>query len=291
MHSLIAVAHRVCPALSSNAACFPDKESMVRACSASMFRALRGLPCKVVAIMDSCPPAWEDFLRESFAPNAAEGSELVFERHDRAGNRATFARQIEVLREEALSADPPRYVFFSEDDYLYRPDAFRAMMAALDLPGAYFATPLDHPDRYGGAAAEPRASEIRCAGGVHWRRVGTTCLTFMCAPRTLLRTARALGVYCSGKEDAAAWLGITKEGMFSPRAMLRSLRAAAGRALRGPEKAGYRDFLPLYAWLTLGLRPLFVRRRSLWSPMPTLAVHCCANSLPPMADAILSGIR
>ena len=109
---LLTVAHRVCPALSKAASGYADKFSMVRDCSASLLAALKGVDVRLVVILDGCGDEYAALF---------SGAEIV--RTDSIGNQATFAKQMEIL----CAADS-EFVYFSEDDYLYRPEAFAAML-------------------------------------------------------------------------------------------------------------------------------------------------------------------
>ena len=269
----LAIAHRVCAAPSKNAAGFSDKFEMVKRNARSLREALRGIRTRLSVALDGCPDDYEAFFRDCFRDDP--GVELDLARMDSVGNRETFRWQLDTL---GGCEDAP-FVYFSEDDYLYRPDAFREMIAALE-GGADFVTPLDHPDRYNGSTAEPRRTELRVFGKTHWRRVGTTCLTFMARREAFLSARGRLRAYAEGGEDSVVWLGITKEGLFSPSVLGRSA-AAAFRKLVLRKPVWYGLVLPLMAWSEHNVRLLFSRRHSLWSPVPSLAVHCCSTSVPP----------
>lgn len=71
-------------------------------------------------------------------------------------------------------------VYFAEDDYLYRVEAFLALIhAAEDISEAHYFTLYDHPDRYernddinGGK------SKIYISRDLHWRTVESTCQSY-----------------------------------------------------------------------------------------------------------------
>ena len=70
---------------------------------------------------------------------------------------------------------------------------------------------------------------------------------------------------------------LTKKDVFSP-------RAVAGGVIKYMFSRDHNwiNLIPALAWLKLGPRLIFAPRFRLWSPMPTLAVHLCKPSLPPI---------
>ena len=239
---------------------------MVRDCAASLLAALKGVDAKLIVILDGCGEEYASLF---------PGAEIV--RTDSIGNQATFAMQMDVL----CAADS-EFVYFSEDDYIYRADAFSAMLRFMsEGAGVHFVTPLDHPDRYNGSVCEPRTAEIRISGHCHWREVGTSCLTFMTRPETLRRCRRAFLTYVRGEQDSVAWLGVTKFGLFSFSVLVRSAWSLMCR-LCG-RKVWFGRFIPLMAWWRHNVRLLWSPRFRLWSPIPSLAQHLCSASLAPFA--------
>ena len=279
----LAIAHRVCAAASKNAAGFPDKFEMVKRNARSLFDALRGIRTRLFVLLDGCPDEYERFFRD-LAKDFPD-IEMDVERADHAGNHATFAWQLSVLADRT---DAP-FVYLSEDDYIYRPGAFRAMLEVLRQPWADFVTPLDHPDRYNRSTVEPARTELRVAGDCHWRRAPTTCLTFLAKREAFLGSLARLRAYSDGAEDSVVWLGITKEGLFSPSVLSRSVAALFRRVLLR-RSVWYGHMLPLMAWAKHNVRLFFTPRFSLWSPVPSLAVHCCSTSVPPDCGWILGQI-
>lgn len=268
-HDLV-IAHRVCPALSKTAYGFTDKFDMVRRCSASMMAALQGINARIIVILDGCGPEYETLF---------PGAEIVHT--DSIGNQATFARQIDILS----SVQDAPLVYFSEDDYLYRPDAFKAMMGLMSRDGVDFISPIDHPDRYDDSVSEPGKTRISVSAHCHWRECGTSCLTFMTRPETVRRCRDVMMCYVRGEQDSVMWLGMTKWGMFSPVVIARSfcafLRRMAGR------KVWFGKFIPLMAWWRHNVRLIAPIRYHLWSPLPSLAFHLSTCTYPPCGWKVL----
>lgn len=260
----LTIAHRVCPGLSKTACGFADKFSMVNACAASMYEALKGIDYRLIVILDGCGSEYEVLF-----PNA----EIM--RTDSIGNQATFAKQLEIL-----SAAESPFVYCSEDDYLYKPEAFRAMLDFLKNGGVGgFVTPIDHPDRYNGSVTEPRTSEIRASSFCHWRECGTTCLTFMSSVESFRKCRSVFESYVKGEQDSVTWLGITQYGLFSMSVMSRSILAFSKRCFG--KDVWFGRFIPLMAWFRHNICLFFRRRHKLWSPLPSLAFHLSTNTVPP----------
>lgn len=274
----LAIAHRVCPVLAKNAVGFSDKLDMVKATTASLARALTGLRVKLMVILDGCGADYDAVFAATFQNSNIRGGEYESFHTPVIGNQATYAKQHEVLAAAAAEAD---FLYFSEDDYLYREDAFRAMMDFLKTPGVDFVTPLDHPDRYSHIVPESRRAEVRVSASGHWRTVGTTCCTFMTTRDTFRAAGRRLSAYGRGSGDGAMWLGLTKDRIFGfGNTVGAALRYATGRR----KTAEGLEFTTLAAWRWHKWRLPFGRRYRLWGPMPTLAVHLCKPSLPPLAE-------
>ena len=64
-----------------------------------------------------------------------------------------------------------------------------------------------------------------------------------------------------------------------PELIARYLDSAAPLAV--DKELPARHLLPLMAWAKHNVRLFFTPRFSLWSPVPSLAVHCCSTSVPP----------
>ena len=281
----LAIAHRVCPTLSATAIGFDSKLDMVKATTASLVAALQGLKVHLIVILDGCPDEYEEIFVNGFAHFAREisgdGCDMQLVRTPAIGNHATWARQIS----ELLSVNDAPFLYFSEDDYLYDTSAFRAMIDFLKRnPDADFVSPLDHPDRYGNDVIENRRGRVKMSPYCHWREVSTTCLTFMMRKSDLVHAKKAFETYARGNLDCTMWIGLTKDGVFN---VFRLLKAFFFYCMRLPE---FGRVLPLAAWKWRGVGLLLERRYHLWSPIPTLAVHLSAVSLPLGADRYFSSI-
>ena len=268
----IVVAHRVCPALSGSAVGFDSKEAMVSETAKSLFAALEGVKARVIVLLDGCPDSYESFFR-------SQTTKVTIERFAGIGNQKTFGRQLDILSQVQES----QYVYFSEDDYLYRKGAFREMLAFMRETGADFVSPLDHPDRYLGQILEAAETPLVANGVRHWRQVGTTCLTFMARVDSLRKRREAFETYVRGNMDSTMWLGLTKDRVFSfPTLLVNLMRHYVFKT------CSFGGVIPLAAWRWHGLKLLLRRKYQLWTPVPTLAVHLSRVSLPIGSGAFFS---
>ena len=277
MRRHLTVAYRVCPVLASTAAGYADKFEMVSDTTASLARALEAIPCRVVVILDGCPDEYRELMERQFA-----GLEVEIVETPSIKNRPTFLRQMDIL----LNVPDDEAVYFAEDDYLYRADAFRIMLAALEREGVDFVTPLDHPDRYLRLLPEPEPTGSFDIESVRWHPVSSTCLTFLTTRRVLKEAEGFFRSYGGVTSDAGIWLALTHAGLFTFRhTVLAVLRYALGL------RKSFAEFVPLEAWRRLGGRIISSRKFLLYGPEPSLCAHLCTQSLPPNAAEFVDDAR
>ena len=252
---------------------------MVKATTASLANAIKGIRTKLVVILDGCPEEYVRLFDDTFGNGKFANVDFKRIATPSIGNQTTYAKQVEILSNSLADAE---FLYFSEDDYIYKDIAFIAMMDFLARPEVDFVTPLDHPDRYSHIVPEKTKVEVRVSPFCHWREVGSTCCTFMCRSKTFRHASKALVDYAKGSGDGGMWIGITKDNIFS-------LSATIGAAIRyvlGKRKTQEGlEFCTLAAWKYHKMGLLFRHRYRLWGPIPTLAVHLCKPSLPPLADS------
>ena len=267
----LAIAHRVCPILAKEAIGFTDKFEMIKVTTSSIVRAIKGIKTKIFVILDGCPQEYATFFDDTFKNLENVDYERIST--PSIGNNATYAKQFEILSSFTKQAE---YLFFSEDDYIYKEYAFRAMMDFLKQPKVDFVTPLDHPDRYTHILPETIKVEIKASDYCHWREVGTTCCTFMTTYKTFISAAKRLIAYGKGSGDVVLWLGLTKDYIFSPSATL----VKAWRYLFMRKTVKGVELLILAAWLWYKWRLPLGKKYHLWGPMPTLALHLSKPTIP-----------
>jgi hypothetical protein len=263
----LAVAYRIYPGVSPPALdfCFgEDKLSLSEACLKSFKESLGRLRVKIWAILDGCPPEFEDLFRKYF-----DDSQLVLLKFDSVGNHRTFAAQIEVLSEQTDSD----LVYFAEDDYFYLPDQFCRMVKFLRAgPDIDFVSPFDHLDCYR-LALHRTPKWIRTYADHHWRTASSTCLTFLTRRQTLVKYRAVFDSYVKGNRDSSLWLSLTKDRVRNPWFLLRSFLAGS-----------FEWKIIVKAWLHCWPQILLGKKLNLWVPVPGIATHLDARSLSPATD-------
>src|SRR5579864_4372641 len=121
----LAVAYRIYPKVSPPARNLPfgdDKFRQAEICLRSFKNSLGSLRVKLWAILDGCPEEYRALFERYFSPE-----NLVLLETKRIGNRATYAKQLDIL----LSQSDSEFVYLAEDDYLYLPDGFPLLLSFL----------------------------------------------------------------------------------------------------------------------------------------------------------------
>lgn len=264
----LAVAYRVYPAVARPALGLPystDKLKLSEVCFDSFKKSLGSLRAKYWVLLDGCPDAYEEIFRRR-----VRAEDLVCLRFDPPiGNRATFARQVDILTEQ----DWAPFVYFAEDDYVYLPDQFGGLLDFISSSeDVDFVSPYDHPDCYR-LPMHRKPKWLRTDGRRHWRTASSTCLTFLTRKETLKRYESVFRGYARGNADCALWLALTKDRVFNPLAFLEYLW----------RQEFYWKMLAK-AWIHCPRQLLFGRRTKLWVPIPGVATHLDKNGLSPCVN-------
>lgn len=268
----LSIALRICPALSKTVVGFKDKIDLVAVSCRSLRRALEGVRWKIAIILDGCPSDYRLLMEDVF-----RGSEMLLCETPSIGNQRTYDKQVDLL----LAEKEAKYVYFAEDDYIYAPEAIKAMLDWMSHDDVDFVTPLDHPGSYipDNTASQTR---IRVSSFRHWREVGTTCLTFMTTREMLRMREKTFRHFSRHGEEGTQWIAFTHEGTHNPLVLFHAFFKLMMRS-----KCHFGHFMPLCAWRHHWVDLLFRRKCRLWSPIPSLAIHCSNVSLPPFSSAIL----
>ena len=258
----LAVAYRIYPEVSKSPAFFSaDKFRLSKMCLDSFRGALGGLRAKVWALLDGCPPEYEELFRETFW-----GYDLEILSLNKIGNLATFSLQIDLLSTQMEAS----HVYFAEDDYFYFPDALEKMVVFMrENRDVDFVTPFDHPDSYGTSSRFERHL-VRPFGDRYWRTASSTCLTFLTSRENLIRTASMFKTYSAGNMDCSIWLALTQK------LALANLRIHCHDLLRAKVWGK--------TWMWGAKRILLGKQFRLWVPLPTLATHMESTCLAPLID-------
>jgi hypothetical protein len=258
----LAVAYRIYPGISKTPAYFAtDKFKLSQMCLASFRQALGGVNVKVYAILDDCPPEYEELFRE-----VLKEFDLEVIKTQRIGNLATFSLQVDILTRQTES----NFIYFAEDDYFYLPGAIEKMLSFMrDNPDADFVTPYDHPDSYYTSSRRERHL-VKPWGDRYWRTASSTCLTFLASRKALVETATIFRTYSNGNMDCPIWLAVTEKfGLTNPR-------------VHWCDMFRFKTWVKTWRW---GWRSiLFKRRFRLYAPLPTLATHMESSCLSPLVD-------
>ncbi len=258
----LAIAYRIYPGVSKLPAAWGhDKLTLASMCLASFKEALGSLRVKIWALLDGCPPEYEQLFRRYFRDD-----QLIVLHLDGIGNLPTFSRQIEILAGQNVS----ELVYFAEDDYFYLPNALSQMVEfARANPDADFVTPYDHSGNYIPPLARERHL-VRPFGKRHWRTSTATCLTFLAKRTALLKTSDLFKTYARRNEDGSIWIAITqKYGLLDMR-------------IYGTTSILFKLWLKAWFW---GYRQiLFGGTLRLWGPLPSVATHLESTCLAPAID-------
>lgn len=263
----LAVAYRIYPRVSKPAQSLPfgdNKLKQSEICLRSFRDSLGTLRVKVWAILDGCPEEYRALFERYFAVE-----NLVFVNLNADGNRATYAKQLEIL----LSQQDAEFVYFAEDDYVYLPDQFALMLNFIrDGKCVDFISPYDHPDCYSlDLHSEPKL--ISVFEGHHWRTAASTCLTFLTRKSTLAKCVSVFQTYSRKNDDCAMWLSLTKRRVFNAFAVSRYFA----------RREFYRNVI-VKAWLFCWPQILFGKTAKLWVPVPGIATHLSDGLLSPGID-------
>jgi hypothetical protein len=258
----LAIAYRIYPGVSKTPAVFADdKLKLSTLCLLSFKRGLGPLKFKMWALLDGCPPVYEQLFRSCFEPENLEIIKL-----DKIGNLPTFMMQTDILCRQTEA----EFVYYAEDDYFYLPDALVRIIAfARNNVDADFVTPYDHPGNYNASnGIEPHL--IRPFDNLHWRTSSASCLTFLARRQALIETRSIFDSYGKKNDDGSLWLSLTqKSRLLNPRVHF---------------KTRERRRLWLKAWFWGYRQILFKHKRRLWHAVPSLATHIESPCLAPSVN-------
>jgi hypothetical protein len=232
---------------------FRDKQVLVRLNLETLREAIGNLKVKLWVLLDKCPPAYAEMVREIFPDTALELMPLPGE-----GNGATFDRQIDILSRQT-DAD---LVYFAEDDYLYLPGALEQAVRFMQThPEADAVSLADHSDYHRRYVDRIRLDNIMVENH-EWRRVVSTALSFMMRQPALAQAGGVFKTFGKGNSDLGLWMALTKLRVFNPWCLIRGFED--GKFIPGSQVLAW-----WHAWRYI----LFGKQIKLWAPIPTLATH------------------
>ncbi len=257
----LTVAYRIYPKISKVPPIYADdKMKLSELCLASFCESIKGLNVKIIALLDNCPDEYESLFKKYFLDE-----DLTLMRLPQTGNGNTFKMQIELLLEQKFS----EIIYFAEDDYFYFPECISRMLSMMNSEHKPdFLTSFDHLDHYR-LALHDYKYEIVKNGVDNWRRIATTCLTFMTTKTKLSATKDVFLTYAKNNYDASVWMTLTKLKLLNP---IYNVQILLDRNMTGV-------ILKLWWFGWKGI--LTGKKFKLYCPLPTLSTHMDSEALPP----------
>lgn len=178
-----------------------DKKTLLKICFLSLYESVRNHPHRIVVIGDRLTPETEAFFQRF--PVEVLNRELNND------------RSIDLSIDVAMACPDADWVYFCEDDYLHRPEAFDFISRFLadrtnilatgkgggpDLAGRpLFLHPPDYPDRY--LARYRRPSWLFVSPDCHWRQIDSATFSFMAETSSLRKYEGVLRRSAIGAKD------------------------------------------------------------------------------------------
>lgn len=257
----LVIAYRIYPKVSKVPPVYPDdKYKLADFCLRSFKEGLGNLKVKIYALVDACPPEYQDLFKKYFSPDELEL--VIYD--ERQGNYGTFKEQIRILLEQTDS----EYIYFAEDDYFYLKDQFKDMLDFIKQEkDADFISPYDHLDYYLNDFHKYK-SEIKITSQRHWRSGASTCLTFLTTKEKLRQAKEVFLSYSIKSLDVNIWAALTKYKVF--KLPFLSFLQKQKRWLWG---VWWRTWF--FGWKNI----LFGKKFKVWAPIPSIANHM-ENNFP-----------
>jgi len=251
----IVIAYRIYPKISKTPFYYPTDKFKLASLALHSFRNAFGeLNVKLFVLLDSCPDEYHRLFQDLFPQRDLELISL-----NKAGNHKTYEKQVDILSGQ----NDAEVVYFAEDDYLYKPGSLEtAFQFFTSAPDIHFVSLYDHSQYYTNIS-QNTPTNLRYNSGMHWRRSGSTCLTFMTAKNILRRTSATLKSFCRGNHDCSMWFNLTKQSVLNPFNLVKAVKRKDIESIS----------IFLKAW-RYGAKPnLLGPKYNLWTPVPSLATH------------------
>lgn len=260
----LVVAYRVYPGIAKIPPIYPNnKLKLTELCFKSFVSAISGLRVKIYVLLDGCPKEYESIFL------GYDNKDLSIIRLDKAGNKATFKKQIEILSTQNDSD----IVYFAEDDYFYIKD-IRNLINFIKSKRGDFVTPYEHPSSY--TDDNVISNKIIIHDKQRYVSVQHACLTFMTTKNNLLENKKSLLIFSNWfGSDFVVWGCITLG--FSYFKYLKLVKNYKNFNLINLKIFGS---LFLFSWYNFILN----RKKTLFMPINTFATHMENNFLSPDID-------
>ena len=258
----LTVAYRIYPGISKKPFVIAESKLEIAEIGVRTFKdSISGLSVKIYFLLDNCPSSYEDMIKKYF-------DEKCFEiiKYNGIGNLATFKKQIEIL----LNQNHSDYVYFAEDDYVYRPNLFaEAFNFIKNREDAHFITPFDHRDSYSLPIHTKNQYRLELSSHLHWRTSASTTLTFLTTKKILSETKNVFLTYCKGNWDSSLWFSLTKYNIYSIYVITYLFT---------------NSFLfktVVLSWIKTFKQVLLGKKYYLWQPIPSIATHMEKSDVAP----------
>ncbi len=261
----LVVAYRVYPGIAKIPPVYPtDKLKLTEICFKSFVSAVVGIRTKIYVLLDGCPDEYEKVFLDNF-----DNNDLVIIKLDKAGNKATFKKQIEILS----CQNDSDIVYFAEDDYFYIKN-IKNIVELLKNNKADFATPYEHPSSY--SDDNVVRNRIIIYNNQRYISVQHACLTFMTTKRNLLNSKKFLLIFSNWfGSDFVVWGCMTLGwGYFKYFKLFFNYK---NYNLSNLKVFGS---LFIFSWYNFILN----RKKRLFMPVETFATHMESNFLSPGID-------
>lgn len=261
----LVVAYRVYPGTAKVPPIYPsNKFELTKVCFKSFVSSISDLKVKIYVILDGCPQEYESIFLENYNNN-----DLSIIKLDKAGNKATFKKQIEILSKQEDSD----IVYFAEDDYFYIKN-IKNIVDFIKSKKGDFATPYEHPSSY--TDDNVISNKVVVFDGQRYVSVQHACLTFMTTKSNLLKNKRFLLIFSNWfGSDFVVWGCITLGFNY-----FRYIKLF--RNFKNFNITNFKVFgsLFVFSWYNFILN----RKKSLFMPIDTFATHMENNFLSPNID-------
>lgn len=263
----LAVAWRIYPKISKEPLFFNDnKLNLVKLSLYSFIESAKFLKIKYFIIVDGCPNEYNDAINHLLK---YEDYEII--NTNSIGNHKTFQLQIEILLKQNYS----EFVYFAEDDYLYRPNSFQSLINFVkSKKDVDFLTGYHHKELTYHVIHKINR-DFHYLDNICWQTDASTCLTFMTKKNVLKSSKEIFLTYIKGNNDCSIWLTLTKKHIYNPLKyyLLWRNKNVGFDILKMAIKYGFKYFL-------------FSRKYKLWTAVPAVCTHLEKEHVSPNIDWI-----
>lgn len=190
-----------------------SKTDIIKKSWASLVKSINSQD-KVKIFEDDCSSELLEWLRKTSTTNNIEI--LSIPKHKKARTEyplhCIFPYQ-ELMNKDAVN-NPNEIIYFSNDDFLYLPNALNLMRTVYEDGWDSFATTYDYPDRY--TLDKTRNCEVFINRGSHWRTIPSCTGVTMAKGSMWLKHKTTITQHAAFNSDAYTWEVYGKEKAICP---------------------------------------------------------------------------